>query len=209
MSEGGSMTIQVETIKTWMVRYYKGEERAVLFDDHLAALAERDARIEYLESAFKEKVRDFKDEMDRHHQTGLMVEKLSKQIAALQDEINNPKKTYCAWCGFTVEIDDDAGSGIAKHVDTCEKHPLNRKIAALDLLISQNDIVLSGYEATLKQADKQIAALTAKYNELIMAVSCKWPHETRHETALRYIQEKDRGGDNIAKAALRKEDTNA
>jgi len=25
-----------------MVRYYKGEERAVLFDDHLAALAERE-----------------------------------------------------------------------------------------------------------------------------------------------------------------------
>ena len=102
MSEGGSMTIQVETIKTWMVRYYKGEERAVLFDDHLAALAERD-----------------------------------KQIAALQDEINNPKKTYCAWCGFTVEIDDEASTGIARHVDTCEKHPLNRKIAALTAKVNE------------------------------------------------------------------------
>jgi hypothetical protein len=30
-----------------------------------------------------------------------------------------------------------------------------------------------------------------KYNELIMAVGTKFPNETRHQTALRYIQEAD------------------
>lgn len=30
-----------------------------------------------------------------------------------------------------------------------------------------------------------------KYNELIMAVGNKYPNETRHETALRYIQERE------------------
>jgi ATPase subunit of ABC transporter with duplicated ATPase domains len=35
-----------------------------------------------------------------------------------------------------------------------------------DLLISQNDIVVSGYKATLKQLEKQIAALTAENSEL-------------------------------------------
>ena len=28
-----------------------------------------------------------------------------------------------------------------------------------------------------------------KYNELLYAVGIKWPNETRHETALRYIRE--------------------
>lgn len=32
-------------------------------------------------------------------------------------------------------------------------------------------------------------ALVLKYHELIMAVATKHPEETRHETALRYIQE--------------------
>ena len=40
------------------------------------------------------------------------------------------------------------------------------------------------------------AALTdkeRKYNELIMGVSKKFPDETRHQTALRYIIERDQG----------------
>src|SRR3990172_10898480 len=40
------------------------------------------------------------------------------------------------------------------------------------------------------------AALAVKeeaYNELIMAVAHKWPNETRHETALRYIKEREDG----------------
>ena len=31
--------------------------------------------------------------------------------------------------------------------------------------------------------------LEAKYNELIMAVASKYPKETRHQTALRYIND--------------------
>jgi hypothetical protein len=34
--------------------------------------------------------------------------------------------------------------------------------------------------------------LQKKYNELIMAVGNKYPNETRHETALRYIQQAER-----------------
>jgi hypothetical protein len=68
-----------------------------------------------------------------------LIKTILAEIAALQDEINNPKKTYCAWCGFTVEIDDDAGSGIAEHVDTCEKHPLNRKIVALTAELAEKE----------------------------------------------------------------------
>jgi len=63
------------------------------------------------------------------------INKQLKQVeaenAALREEINNPKRTFCAWCGYTVEIDDDAATGIAEHVRTCEKHPLNIEIDAL------------------------------------------------------------------------------
>ena len=33
----------------------------------------------------------------------------------------------------------------------------------------------------------------AYYNELLYAVAQKWPGETRHQTALRYIQNAERG----------------
>ena len=41
----------------------------------------------------------------------------------------------------------------------------------------------------------RIAAMHDRYNELIMAVAQKWPNETRHQTALRYIQQQERACD--------------
>jgi hypothetical protein len=38
----------------------------------------------------------------------------------------------------------------------------------------------------------QIPEVEAKYNELLMAVAQKFPNETRHETALRYIMDRER-----------------
>ena len=37
--------------------------------------------------------------------------------------------------------------------------------------------------------DEQYMALNEKYMELIMAVATKFPNESRHETALRYIEQ--------------------
>lgn len=41
----------------------------------------------------------------------------------------------------------------------------------------------------LNTARAQLAEARAKYNELIMAVAKKFPGESRHETALRYINQ--------------------
>lgn len=41
----------------------------------------------------------------------------------------------------------------------------------------------------LTTAQAEIERLAEKYNELIMAVARKWPDETRHQTALRYIMQ--------------------
>jgi hypothetical protein len=67
-------------------------------------------------------------------------------------------------------------------------------IDTYDLLISQNDIVLSGYKATLKQADKQIAALTARAKEddaLIEALrlSIEFASESRLQVRIKELEE--------------------
>lgn len=43
-----------------------------------------------------------------------------------------------------------------------------------------------------EEAERQRDAMQEQYNELIMAVAKKHPNETRHQTALRYIQQRER-----------------
>ena len=60
---------------------------------------------------------------------------------------------------------------------------------------SQTEVYELGYNAGLE-----------KYNELIMAVSKKFPNETRHETALRYIKQAEQAELNDTKAKENKLD---
>lgn len=46
---------------------------------------------------------------------------------------------------------------------------------------------MTSTERELIQANATIAELQKNYNELIMTVASKFPNETRHQTALRYI----------------------
>jgi hypothetical protein len=53
-----------------------------------------------------------------------------------KDQVENPKVTYCAFCGQEYDIDDreKALELIVKHVIECEQHPyaaIKRKLAAL------------------------------------------------------------------------------
>jgi hypothetical protein len=41
----------------------------------------------------------------------------------------------------------------------------------------------------IEELKQQLAAAQAQHNELLYAVARKWPNESRHETALRYIRE--------------------
>ena len=43
----------------------------------------------------------------------------------------------------------------------------------------------------VEQLKQRIRELESKYNELLMAVQKKHPEETRHQTALRYIQQRE------------------
>jgi hypothetical protein len=53
--------------------------------------------------------------------------------------------------------------------------------------------------ATLGRRINALEGVNQRYNELIMAVESKEPNETRHETALRYITERETPSENCAK----------
>ena len=53
----------------------------------------------------------------------------------------------------------------------------------------------------LDEVGAQIKELQAKYYELLYGVGSKFPNETRHETALRYIQNAETHNNRPAKAA--------
>lgn len=63
---------------------------------------------------------------------------------------------------------------------------------------------------TAPQPTDKLLELETKYNELIMAVASKYPNETRHQTALRYIKNAESAGggagcDNIPEEGMKGE----
>lgn len=54
-------------------------------------------------------------------------------------------------------------------------------------------------DGTLVVEDDPKNEYMSKYHDLIFAVGNKFPEETRHQTALRYIMESERRNDNTAK----------
>ena len=75
----------------------------------------------------------------------------------------------CVYCGVEYPKGTPShGSNIlTDHISKCEKHPMSK---------------------LKKKYDK----ISEKYNELLMNVGRKFPGESRHETALRYIKDKER-----------------
>jgi Lar family restriction alleviation protein len=58
-----------------------------------------------------------------------------------------------------------------------------------------------------RRSGEQDAKDTALYRELLYAVSKKWPGESRHETALRYIRRAEEEGSKELAAAIRTQGT--
>ena len=46
-------------------------------------------------------------------------------------------------------------------------------------------------EKILKARIRSLEVVEEKYQELLYQVACKFPNETRHETALRYLKERE------------------
>lgn len=66
-----------------------------------------------------------------------------------------------------------------------------------NLPMNSSELRKAGFHATadamelFEIVEQEHRNLERKYNELIMAVASKWPGETRHQTALRYITQRE------------------
>ena len=49
------------------------------------------------------------------------VRELKNQIAGYKAQST---LTYCIYCGATFPLDDEAGTKVTEHINSCEKHPL-------------------------------------------------------------------------------------
>lgn len=56
-------------------------------------------------------------------------------------------------------------------------------------------------ESRLKEAEERAKANQEKYHELLYAVGNKWPGESRHETALRYIRNAEQPTSGVSDAS--------
>jgi Lon protease-like protein len=59
----------------------------------------------------------------------------------------------------------------------------------------------AGYIALVSEQKPSVPEVEAKYSELLMAVARKFPNETRHETALKYIKQMEEPSKSAAQLA--------
>lgn len=80
------------------------------------------------------------------------IEQLRATVTHLQS-IKTPDSafTYCAYCGFSVPIDED-GEEIARHIRTCDKHPMR----AMEL---ESDVRLTKLRDTVTAQAEEMARL--------------------------------------------------
>lgn len=60
--------------------------------------------------------------------------------------------------------------------------------------LSTAEVVAMDEAAAMLAGEPTAQDYQALYHELLLAVGNKWPNETRHQTALRHIQQAERGG---------------
>lgn len=79
----------------------------------------------------------------------------------------------------------------------CLEHPdAEDAIAALEAAIAQP------VQPSAVMQEPVAGDVQAKYNELIYAVGMKWPGESRHETALRYIRQRETKNRDVPSTAI-------
>ena len=101
-------------------------------------------------------------------------------------------KIYNGWTGEELKMPEAKLSDRVPHEGNCSHYQWHD---VGNLAVSGD--VCSCYVAEVAGLEARVASLDTKYYGLLWAVATKHPNETRHETALRYIQEcenRDYGG---------------
>ena len=65
-------------------------------------------------------------------------------------------------------------------------------------MLDQADAALNDLRTELSEAKAEIERLKGQYNDLLYQVSIKYPGESRHDTAKRYIQHAERVSDDAS-----------
>ena len=108
-------------------------------------------------------------------------EDLTQQLANTQRRVDELKVEYERWYHKALDLQE--------------------QLAALREQVANYQQTIQDYTDNHSDCGKQLATLTAQYHELLYAVARKWPNETRHQTALRYIKEVESHEDGAAQAA--------
>ena len=115
----------------------------------------------------------------------------NKRLEAWIDDLQSEMYINCVYCGH--RYGPNKGDHLVtmrktleKHIEECPKHPLS---------MARNRIM---------ELEAENRWLRDQYNSLIFEVSYKFPGESRHDTAKRYIREREEYGIGIvAKQALK------
>lgn len=214
-----------ENAKTWLRNYDKWKTDVPVSQptadgaEHVRALLTDKAD---LETALEKE----KQESNRLYGVGQEIEELRvKQVSILEVDKERRKERYAALAAAYNELQDS----LIKFRPVTETYvdPIQAARITLDELIilrAKNALLearlkdaqaankrietqAENYIYALKQekiaSEKREAGLRDDYNELIMFVATKYPDETRHETAMRYILESENRDDGEAQEALK------
>jgi hypothetical protein len=86
--------------------------------------------------------------------------KAEAENAELKTEIERRNsKTWCAYCGFEIDIDDEASTKISEHIMSCPKHPIR--------IYERHSEALEAENAALRAKLKLIEGIFIKYGKNI------------------------------------------
>ena len=132
-----------------------------------------------------------------------LAEQRAEEIAQLRTELEQAKERTChhGWRGSVPEDGKRIVTpcpacgaqslfiGSGGHL-TCARVPTDHSNGCDNPSVER---VVNDLKARAESAESRLREAQAQYDELIYAVAQKWPGETRHQTALRYIQNAERG----------------
>jgi hypothetical protein len=118
--------------------------------EQIAALRAENERLEML-------YRTQGEALDRENDAlRARCEKAEAEREVLKEELKAYKgKTYCAYCGYAITMDDDA-SKVSDHILVCEKHPMQVMAAAVNKIEAERDALqkqCNEYRSTMQRVE--------------------------------------------------------
>ena len=119
----------------------------------------------------KDRLAAYEHELEDEDSILMLQSVYVRDIQTLLTEIEKlkvkPKNTWCAYCGYEVDIDDDAASKISEHIQSCPSHPMR---------------VWERHCEALEEQNKKLKAARNRYFEALNVIASG--DRTAHESML-------------------------